>query len=108
MSEHLRDDILRKTDNGNTLPISYLSPLLQSLHQYLWKNPLSNFGKWIHHFERDEFKNRYAHEVAWLEKSIPQLIASNIIRADSPYPITEPELYHLVKTHQTHHCIPSK
>ncbi len=82
---------------------------LQSLHQHLWKNPtLSNFGKWIHHYE---FQNRgaiHTHGVAWVEKSISELISSNIIRADLPDPITEPELYNLVKTHQIYHCIPSK
>jgi len=32
---------------------------LQLLHQYLWKNLiLSNFIKWIHHFEYNEFQNR--------------------------------------------------
>ncbi len=61
---------------------------LQSLHQHLWKNPtLSNFEKWIHHFEHDEFQNRgaiHTHGVAWVEKSISELISSNIIRADLP------------------------
>ncbi|GES98086.1 DNA helicase Pif1, ATP-dependent [Rhizophagus clarus] len=85
---------------------------LQSLHHYLWNNPtLSNLGKWLHYFEHDEFQNRgaiHTHGVAWLDKSIPKLIASNAIRADMPDPITEPELYQLVKKHQIHRCIPSK
>ncbi len=111
--------ILKKTDNGNTLPSNrpfhtyhHYAHRLQSLHHYLWKNPtLSNFEKWIHHFERDEFQNRgaiHTHGVAWLEKSIPELISANVIRADLPDPNTKPELYNLVKTHQIHHCIPSK
>ena len=82
--------ILKKTDNGNTLPSNrpfhtyhHYAHRLQSLHHYLWKNlTLSNFGKWIHHFERDEFQNRgaiHTHGVAWLEKSIPELISANVI-----------------------------
>ena len=62
-------------------------------------------------FEHDEFQNKDAihiHGIAWLNKSIPELIASNKIRADMPDPITEPKLYQLVKKHQVHHCIPSK
>ena len=111
--------ILKKTDNGDTLPSNrpfhtyhHYTNRLQSLHQYLWKKPtLSNFGKWIHHFERDEFQNRgaiHTHGVAWLEKSISELISSNVIRADLPDPNNEPELYNLVKTHQIHYYILSK
>ena len=111
--------ILKKTDNGNILPSNRLfhtyhhyAHRLQSLHHYLWKNlTLSNFGKWIHYFKRNEFQNRgaiHTHGVAWLEKSIPELISANVIRADLPDPNTELELYNLVKTHQIHHCIPSK
>ena len=111
--------ILKKTDNKNTLPSNrpfhtyyHYTNRLQSLHYHLWKNSnLSNLGKWLHHFERDEFQNKgaiHTHEVAWLDKLIPELIALNAIRADMPDPITEPELYQLVKKHQVHHCISSK
>jgi len=111
--------ILKKTDNKDPLPSNrpfhtyhHYANRLQSLHHYLWKNPtLSNLGKWLHHFERDEFQNRgaiHTHGVAWLDKTIPELIASNAIRADLPDPITEPKLYKLVKKHQIHHCISSK
>jgi len=87
--KHLHE-ILKKTDNGDTLPSNrpfhtyhHYTHKLQSLHQYLWKNKiLSGFGKWNHHFKRDEFQNRgaiHTHGVAWLEKSIPELISYNII-----------------------------
>jgi len=116
--KHLHE-ILKKTDNGDTLPSNrsfhtyhHYTYKLQSLHQYLWKNKiLSGFGKWNHHFEHDEFQNRgaiHTHGVAWLKKLISELISYNIIRADLSDPITESKLYHLVKTHQIHHCIPSK
>src|SRR5207247_10292284 len=76
--------------------------------KYLWKNPnLTNWGDWLHHFERDEFQNRgaiHTHGIAYLSKSIPELIDSNIIRADMPDPNLEPELYELVKKHQIHTC----
>ena len=110
--------ILKKTDKdalSSNRPFHtyhHYTNRLQSLHHYLWNNPnLSNLGKWLHYFERDEFQNRgaiHTHGVAWLDKSIPDLISSNEIRADMPDPITEPELYKLVKKHQVHHCIPSK
>ena len=107
--------ILSKTDNKDTLPSN--RPLhtylhyhhhLSSVHKYLWKNPnLTNWGDWLHHFERDEFQNRgaiHTHGIAYLSKSIPELIDSNIIRADMPDPNLEPELYELVKKHQIHTC----
>src|SRR5207247_11213258 len=76
--------------------------------KYLWKNPnLTNWGDWLHHFERDEFQNRgaiHTHGIAYLSKSIPELIDSNVIRADLPDPNLEPELYELVKKHQIHTC----
>ncbi|GBC38079.1 PIF1-like helicase domain-containing protein [Rhizophagus irregularis DAOM 181602=DAOM 197198] len=78
------------------------------MHQYLWKNPnLTDWGNWLHHFERDEFQNRgaiHTHGIAYLSKSISELIDSNVIRADMPDPNSEPELYELVKKHQIHTC----
>src|ERR1051325_1340238 len=111
---HLRN-ILSKTDNKDTLPSNrplhtylHYHHRLSSMHQYLWKNPnLTEWGNWLHHFERDEFQNRRAihtHGVAYLSKSIPELIDSNVIRADMPDPNLEPELYELVKKHQIHTC----
>jgi hypothetical protein len=111
---HLRN-ILSKTDNKDTLPSNrplhtylHYHHRLSSMHQYLWKNPnLTEWGNWLHHFERDEFQNRgaiHTHGVAYLSKSIPELIDSNVIRADMPDPNLEPELYELVKKHQIHTC----
>ena len=111
---HLRK-ILSKTDNKDTLPSNrplhtylHYHHRLSSMHQHLWKNPnLTDWGNWQHHFERDEFQNRgaiHTHGIAYLSKSIPELIDSNVIRADMPNPSTEPELYELVKKHQIHTC----
>ncbi|GBC04726.1 hypothetical protein RclHR1_05830004 [Rhizophagus clarus] len=111
---HLHN-ILSKTDNKDTLPSNrpfhtylHYHHRLSSIHQYLWKNPnLTNWGNWLHHFERDEFQNRgaiHTHGIAYLSKSIPELINSNVIRADMPDPNLEPELYELVKKHQIHTC----
>jgi len=111
---HLRN-ILSKTDNKDTLPSNrplhtylHYHHRLSSMHQHLWKNPnLTDWGNWLHHFERDEFQNRgaiHTHGIAYLSKSIPELIDSNVIRADMPDPNLEPELYELVKKHQIHTC----
>ena len=111
---HLHN-ILLKTDNKDTLPSNrpfhtylHYHHRLSSMHQYLWKNPnLTDWGNWLHHFERDEFQNRgaiHTHGIAYLSKSIPELIDSNVIRADLPDPNLEPELYELVKKHQIHTC----
>jgi len=107
--------ILSNTDNNDTLPSNrplhtyfHYHHRLLSIHKYLWKNPnLTDWGDWLHHFERDEFQNRgaiHTHGVAYLSKSIPELIDSNVIRADMPDPNLEPELYELVKKHQIHTC----
>lgn len=107
--------ILSKTDNKDTLPSNrplhtylHYHHRLSSMHQYLWKNSnLTDWGNWLHHFERDEFQNRgaiHTHGIAYLSKSIPELIDSNVIRADMPDPNLEPELYELVKKHQIHTC----
>jgi PIF1-like helicase/helitron helicase-like protein len=107
--------ILSKTDNKDTLPSNrpfhtylHYHHRLSSMHQYLWKNQnMTDWGDWLHHFERDEFQNRgaiHTHGVAYLSKSIPELIDSNVIRADMPDPNLEPELYELVKKHQIHTC----
>ena len=111
---HLKK-ILSKTDNKDPLPSNrplhtylHYHHRLSSIHQHLWKNPnLTDWGNWLHHFERDEFQNRgaiHTHGIAYLSKSIPELIDSNIIRADMPDPDLEPELYELVKKHQIHTC----
>src|SRR2546430_1809906 len=107
--------ILSKTDNKDTLPSNrpfhtymHYHHRLSSMHQHLWKKPhLTDWGDWLHHFERDEFQNRgaiHTHGIAYLSKSIPELIDSNVIRADMPNPELEPELYELVKKHQIHTC----
>ncbi|RHZ76827.1 hypothetical protein Glove_189g21 [Diversispora epigaea] len=76
--------------------------------KYLWKNSdLTNWGKWLHHFELDKFQNRdaiHTHGVTWLSKSISELINDNIIRADLSNPETETELYCLVIENNIHHC----
>ena len=81
---------------------------LSAIHQYLWKKPnLTDWENLLHHFERDEFQNCgaiHTHGIAYLSKSIPELINSNVIRADLPDPNLEPELYELVKKHQIHTC----
>jgi hypothetical protein len=111
---HLHN-ILSKTDNKDPLPSNrpfhtyqHYHHRLSSMHQNLWKNSnLTNWGNWLHHFERDEFQNRgaiHTHGIAYLSKSIPELIDSNVIRADMPDPNLEPELYELVKKHQVHKC----
>ncbi|GBC40545.2 PIF1-like helicase domain-containing protein [Rhizophagus irregularis DAOM 181602=DAOM 197198] len=111
---HLKN-ILLKTDNKDPLPSNcpfhiylHYHHRLASMHQYLWKNPnLTDWGNWLHHFERDEFQNRgaiHTHGIAYLSKSISELIDSNVIRADMPDPNSEPELYELVKKHQIHTC----
>jgi DNA replication protein DnaC len=112
--KHLHE-ILKKTDNGNTIPTNrpfhvyhHYQNRLKSIHHYLWKNEkLCKWGKWKHHWERDEFQNRgaiHTHGIAYVEKSINELILNNIIRADLPDPNLEPELYQKVLTHQIHHC----
>ena len=75
---HLHN-ILSKTDNKDTLPSNrpfhtylHYHHRLSSMHQHLWKNPnLTDWGNWLHHFERDEFQNRgaiHTHGVAYLSK----------------------------------------
>ncbi|GBB84746.1 hypothetical protein RclHR1_11310003 [Rhizophagus clarus] len=46
----------------------------------------------------------HTHGIAFLEKSIDELIQNNTIRADLPNPELEPELYQKVLAHQIHHC----
>src|SRR6185437_11719560 len=61
--------------------------------------------------ERDEFQNRgsiHTHGIAYLDRSIPNLINDNVIRADLPDPQTEPVLYELVRAHQIHRCCPNR
>jgi Helitron helicase-like domain at N-terminus len=116
--EHLKT-ILSLTDNRDTNPTNrplhtylHYHHRLESIRNKLWKNPkLSEWGKWIHYWERDEFQNRgaiHTHGVAWVEKSIEELINLNVIRADVPDPEHEPELYELVMKYQIHQCRPEK
>jgi len=66
------------------------------LHHYV---RLVGWGKWEHYFECDEFQNRgtiHTHGFTYVEKSIPELICLNTIRADVPDPTNEPILYDLV------------
>ncbi len=112
--KHLHE-ILKKTDDGNTIPTNrpfhvyhHYHYRLMSIHHYLWRNKnMCGWGKWHHHWERDEFQNRgaiHTHGIAFLEKSIDELVLNNIIRADLPNPDLEPELYQKVVAHQIHHC----
>jgi hypothetical protein len=115
---HLKD-ILKSTDNKDTNPTN--RPLHTTLHfthrkkelwNHVWKKPAnSNWGYLTHFFERVEFQNRgapHTHSILWVEKSINEMIAENLIRSDLPDPILEPELYQLVVTHQIHTCNPAK
>jgi len=112
--KHLHE-ILKKTDDGNTIPTNrpfhvyhHYQNRLKSIHHYLWRNgKLCKWGKWQHYWERDEFQNRgaiHTHGIAFVEKSINDLVLENVIRADLPDPNLEPELYQKVITHQIHHC----
>jgi len=112
--KHLHE-ILKKTDNGNTIPTNrpfhvyhHYQNRLKSIHHYLWRNEkICQWGKWHHHWERDEFQNRgaiHTHGIAFVEKSINELILNNVIRADLPDPNLEPELHQKVLSHQIHHC----
>ena len=87
---HLHN-ILSKTDNKDTLPSNrplhtylHYHHRLSSIHKYLWKNSnLAGWGDWLHHFERDDFQNHSAihtYGIAYLSKSISELIDSNIIK----------------------------
>ncbi len=107
--------ILQSTDNYDTLPTNH--PLhvymfyhnyLSNIHNKLWKNSnLVWWGKWEHFFECDEFQNKktiHTYGFVYTEKKIPELIFLNIIHTDIPDSNTEPELYHLVRIFQVHHC----
>jgi hypothetical protein len=115
---HLKD-ILKSTDNKDTNPTN--RPLHTMLHfthrkkelwNHVWRKPAnSNWGHLNHFFERVEFQNRgapHTHSIIWVEKTIDEMIAENLIRSDLPDPILEPELYQLVITHQIHTCNPTK
>src|SRR5581483_528598 len=111
---HLRK-ILNATDTRDTNPTNrplhstlHFIHRLQQLKKHVWKDP--NYSGWDnlkHFFERVEFQNRgaaHTHGVYWTSKSIQQMIEENLIRADLPNPLTEPELYAKVKTNQIHTC----
>jgi hypothetical protein len=115
---HLKD-ILKSTDDRNTMPTN--RPLHTSLHfihhkrelwNHIWKKPAnSNWGNLSHFFERIEFQNRgapHTHTILWVEKTINEMIAENIVKSTLPNPELEPELYHLVINHQIHTCNPRK
>ena len=108
--EHFKT-ILSLTDNRDTNPTnrllySYLHYhyRLESIRNKLWKNPkLSRWSKWIHYWKKDEFQTCdaiHTYRVAWLEKSIKELINLNIIRVNISDSKLEPELYELIIKYQ--------
>ncbi len=112
---HLQE-ILRKTDNHDDIPtnrpfhcvLHYLHRL-RSVRKYLWKKELSGWLNLLDWFERVEFQCRgaaHTHGLMWVEESIENMISKNVIRADMPDPMSEPELYKLVKEYQVHTCRP--
>ena len=87
----------------------YYERMHQTWTNFFRKPGASGFGILLESAIRHEFQLRQAihsHMLMWTSKSIPQLINENYIRADMPDPILEPELYHLVKSHQMHTCRP--
>jgi hypothetical protein len=108
-------DILRRTDNFNTIPTNrplhttlHFIHRLQTLKKLIWKDPdVSEWGTYHHYFERVEFQNRgaaHTHGVYWTTKTIEEMINNNTIRSDVPDPNLEPDLYQLVMTYQIHTC----
>ena len=58
-------------------------------------------------FERVEFQNQgaaHTHSCLWVSKTPQEMINEHVIRSDLPDPLSEPELYSLVKKHQIHTC----
>jgi DNA replication protein DnaC len=88
--------------------VQYYYERMHHFKQYLLRNPKVNgFGKLHELVERYEFQLRQAihtHMLLWVERSIPDMIRDNFIRADVPDPHSEPELYELVMQHQIHTC----
>ena len=110
------EEILRRA-GGNSLPsnhpweaVEYYYERLYQLRKNFWSKPhLTGFGKLLESVVRCEFQLRQAihsHMLFWTQKSIPEMIARNYIRADVPDPDLEPELYELVMGHQIHTCKP--
>ena len=83
---------------------------MHHLKQYLFRNAnVSGFGKLYELVERYEFQLRqtiHTHMLLWVQKSIPDMIRDNYVRADIPDSALEPELYELVMQHQIHTCKP--
>src|SRR6266542_1612945 len=103
---HLQE-ILRKTDNHDDIPtnrpfhcvLHYLHRL-RSVRKYLWKKELSGWLNLLDWFERVEFQCRgaaHTHGLMWVEESIENMISKNVIRADMPDPMSEPELLKSIK-----------
>ncbi|GBB91205.1 hypothetical protein RclHR1_01840002 [Rhizophagus clarus] len=86
--------------NEKQLPISYNDENLKGL---LFPD-LFPTGKGFYKYKIG--KNILMVIKTWVEKSIDELIEVNVIRADVPDPIHEPELYELVTKFQIHHCRP--
>jgi DNA replication protein DnaC len=102
---------------GNPLPTDfpweaveyYYERIFQLRKEFLTKGEINGFGKLYESVLRYEFQLRQAihsHMLLWVEKSIPDLIKENYVRADIPDPHKEPELYELVRRHQIHRCQP--
>jgi len=87
--------------------VEYYYERILNLKNKFLKHPTARFGKLLELIERFEFQLRgaiHSHCLLWCEKSIPQLIRENYIRADIPDPAREPQLYALVMKYQIHQC----
>ena len=110
-------EILANTGNRDTIPsnrpweaVVYYHSRWKAFKTYLLRNPkVSGFEKLEEMVERMEFQLRgaiHTHALLWTQKSIPQMIAEDFIRADVPDKDKEPELHALVMKHQIHTCRP--
>jgi Helitron helicase-like domain at N-terminus len=86
--------------------VEYYYERIYHLRRYFLSIPsASSYGRLRESVMRFEFQLRQAihtHMLLWIERSMPELIQNNYIRADIPDPIKEKELYDLVITHQIH------